>query len=324
MGGIRKSRRYLRRLRRRRRRKRRTRKRRNSRRRKSGRRSKGCNGGRGKTIRQNKCKGGGCGGRSVYNNQRRFGNMPMSGMGMGPSGSLPGTGMGGMRQRNRQHRYGGGMSPMMKAAWMAVMMNQFQGGANGNKQPQIEIKTSRTSDNKKNTSSRRRLVKDDFDQFIVQKCINNNNIWMCLEYNYYDHTIFADYIVVNDDDDAAMNIFGFEKYTESEQWTVSNSNDEQCNNNLIKFADFNAICIDKQQQALIKYSDDNMDDLNIDLLDKMHWNEIYEMNDNQKKLCKNILSNRLCALFTFDDTTNQIQNIDAISIQKIIGNHHSV
>merc|ERR1712228_512811 len=237
-------------------------------------------------------------------------------------------GMGGMH--HGMHGMHGMHHHMMNPMMMGGMGGM--GGMGQQSTPEIEIKTSKNAkkhmektkkkkhheSDSMDSSHRRRLVRDDFDQFIVQKCINNDNVWMCLEYNYYDHTIFADYIVVNDD--AAINIFGFDhdKYTESEQWTVSDSNDEQCNDNLIKFVDFYAICIDKQQQVLIKYSDDNMDDLKINLLNKMHWNEIYEMNNNQKKLCKNILSNRLCALFTFDDTTNQIQNIDAISVQSVI------
>merc|ERR1712176_1083402 len=113
------------------------------------------------------------------------------------------------------------MNPMMMVGMGGMGMNGM--GQNGS--PKIEINTSKNADKqmskkkkkkkKKDESDsmesrRRRLKQKDnyFNHFLVQKCIKEENIWLCLEYNYFDHSIFVDYIVAENDE----NIFEFGQY----------------------------------------------------------------------------------------------------------------
>jgi len=161
------------------------------------------------------------------------------------------------------------------------------------------------------------MLKDEHNGVVLEeKCVRNENIWICVMFNYLDGSMLINYSIVNGINNEK--IFGLNGNIETTQWVISdiNSKEFQCNDH---FIDYEKICVGKQS-VLVKDKNANKSELKLSLLDKSDWNEIYQINDVHKRLCRDIWRNRICVELQLNDESNHIKQINKILIQKVLRN----
>merc|ERR1711902_67045 len=106
----------------------------------------------------------------------------------------------------------------------------------------------------------------------------------------------------------------------------------ECYNNSVLFMDYgyNEICVERRKindddlRVLIKKGDDDGDDVGFSLIDEGNWNETYDIDNMDKRLCRYMdhNDNKLCVELTIDIESEgkQIKEINKISIEKMLQN----